>query len=202
MDNNTFETLLYNEWRKNHLNKYIQNNIPNSVWFDMLWDIAQTDKLYTIFYPLGISSNGIHDTCAVADDCKYTEDDGELTIVGYYYKTTKDFFGDSMLELLKNNGIEYNSDILKERFDFFVCRGFYNEIDEKHLFSYAMQHRSKFDYNVVKFVTKDFNINVLKELHNLTPRFKKELELTAKTDLYFSHRKETSNIVENIIINL
>jgi hypothetical protein len=200
MQKEEFEQLMYSEWKKNTLDRY--SRLLEYPYFDLVWDLR--DNLYDIFYPLGISHNGIHDVARVVDEICYAfEDDGDLSIIASY--TEDPSFSKTTLEIFEKLGKPLPT--FKPRFDYFVCSGDPYDINSdsqyyKDLISkYALTHKQS--DNLVNYKAKRFNIDVLKFLHGLIPRFEKERELGRTSDEdYFDYRQETKEIVEIYILGL
>lgn len=181
MDKETFEKLMYEEWRDQVFKPALQHS--ENTRFDLLWDLR--NNLYDIFHPLGISGNGIHDVARVTGDVLYAFlDDGDLSIVAAY---TKDHDG-----LLPDH----------ERFDFFVCRGFCTELTKEGVSVHALRHCQT--RTMTRFVAKRFNDDVLNKLHEMKPQFDKERKLVDWDNIeeYVYTRQENEQKIENMILGL
>jgi hypothetical protein len=204
MDKATFEDLMYKEWKQNTLDRY--SRYLKYPYFDLVWELR--NNLYDIFYPLGISTNGIHDVASVVGEISYAfEDDGELSIVAAY--TEDPSFSKTTLEILEKVYEKIGKPVptFKPTFNYFVCQGDPYEINSdnkywlKTISDHALLHKRS-DI-LISYKAKHFNIDGLKFLHSLIPRFEKERELAKNNDNnnYYNYRKETNSIVEEFILS-
>ena len=199
MDTVQFENLMYDEWKKQTLDRY--KDMAEKPYFDLLWDLK--DKLYDIFYPLGISSCGIHDVARVASEIDYTNDDGDLSIVAVYTKDIDPRMDSFKEKLLSEFGVEFPE--MEPTFSYFVCDGWATDLSGKTVKNWATYHSP--DRFLVKYVAKRFDVKVLEMLHGLLPRFEKEKELSRRSleienaeEDYYDLRHATEKMIEEYIL--
>lgn len=171
MNNETYEKLMFEEWKRTTLDSY--RRLITTDTFDIVYDLR--NNLYDIFYPLGISSNRITAVCAVTSELEYAYD-GELSIVISYTKENSDDRALRLVNSLTAAGLSATKiealTKMPEAFNFFVCRGFHSELTHECVEKHACFHR--YNHKLVRYVSKDFTKDTLRELHKLIPNFNAE----------------------------
>lgn len=195
MDRETFDQLMLEEWQQDVLKTH-QPHCDTS-YFNMLWDLR--DRLYDFFYPLGISGCGIHDVARIAADFDYSEhDDGDLSIVIARTQTPKDQ-SERFVEFVRKHKPDYEPKPSPAFIDIFVMFGHHCELTHEKVKHEALRHRPLWEF--VGYDARPFNIEVLKGLHSLVPRFEEERRL-AQDDAreYFKYAEMTKTLLEQMIL--
>lgn len=195
------------EWKKNTLEHY--KKYAETAQFDQLKDIADCGELYSFFYPLGITTNGIHSIARVCSDLYYAvEDDGDLSIV-LSYELIQDRLSDELKKLIKNKRFTTTN--------VFIMYDHHQEICDKDISRWALYHCP--DNTLEKFVVKRFNYDVLTKLHSFVPRFQEATKLAHQADNddeldpelkfikkkvldYHNYKKETDKLIEQMVLDL
>ncbi|CAB4196700.1 hypothetical protein UFOVP1290_220 [uncultured Caudovirales phage] len=213
MKQDIFEELMLAEWKKNTLEHY--KKYADTIYFDQAKDLADCDQLYNFFYPLGISSCGIHDVARVCSSLHYAiKDDGDLSIVLAYQSPPK--MSDKLEQALQVLS-KYTE---KKHFitDVFVMYGHRDDLSEVNVSRWALYHCQ--DNTLEKFVVKRFDYEVLNKLHSFVPRFQEAIKLGKIADDgdktpdpklkfigksvmdYHNYSKETEKLLEQMVLDL
>ena len=185
MEKLLYEELMYKEWKTNVLDNYARlSSLPL---FDKLYDFR--NHLYDFFYPLGISTNRIHDVCLVTSALHHAfVDDGELSIVAAYVQEKEHYIPNLFLSRIP------------EQVVFFVCHGWYSDLTPERVYKFATTHHVSHDVN--RIVAANFSEDVFDSLHSMIPDFAKEQEAGEISDeSYFDIRKSNKQKIENLILS-
>ena len=207
MNKDEYEKLMHQEWRTHILEMYMK--YCERPQFDQIKDLADCNKLYDFFYPLGIGTNRIHDVSFVCKEVDYAHyDDGDLSIIVANISTCFDI-GKELEKLLgdKDRSI-YRKNI-------FVMRGWHAELNNEVVAYHALIHMNKEESKFNGFIAKSFSHEMLSKLHSFVPRFKQEIinskladtvpfDAGGENDLletYMKHRDETTKLLVEAIEN-
>lgn len=202
MQSDIYEKLMYDEWKNSKLEYF--RELSKLPLFDKVWELR--DEIYSIFYPLGINSNGIHDVCHLTSDLHHAfDDDGELTIVGAYLQEPPRTYDKEFENRCKELNLNLDKLKLKEQFVYFVCDGwcFDHQQNDQDIKKYATYHISNVIVN--KLVIKNFNEDTFNFIYNMNSDFKLEKVAEDKKDAvkeYFRIKRSNDKKIEDMINNL
>lgn len=206
MNKDEYEKLMHQEWRTHTLEMYMK--YCERPQFDQIKDLADCNKLYDFFYPLGIGTNRIHDVSFVCKEVDYAHyDDGDLSIVvaNIHFHFEVD---EKLKELI-------DKDITIHKKNIFVMRGWHEELDTKTVSYHALTHMNEEENKFDSYIAKSFSHEMLSKLHSFVPRFKQEIINSKLADTvpfgaggendlletYMKHRDETTKLLVEIIEN-
>ena len=200
MNKEDFQNLLRKEWEDNVFNPY--SNYFEDQHFLKLYELK--NRLYDLFFPLGISDNSLHDVCKVYEDLYHTcEDDGEMSIVIAYTDLPQEMV-DSYVELMRKFRPDYVRLPTKPYLDVFIMNGWFQDLTEEQVKKYATYHCP--DRTFVSYIAKNVNWDVLDKLNSFVPRFNRLEEILdlpkTSNNLYYDYRKETELALEEMIKQL
>lgn len=168
MNKSEFEKRMYDEWRKDTLNYYLQ--FCETPEFDQLKDLQDCDRFYDFFHPIiGTKCSKI---ASVAEVC-WRVLESDLTIV---------IADVELYNMFTNRRVPENktlADIYSKlagkkhtKKEIFVMCGFYNDIVNEDV-NRIVKSMSVND-SLITYKVFEFNENVLSIIYSFIPRFKEE----------------------------